>query len=157
MRKDTRLFWEAIGLPAAGCSTSQKAPALYGSADLSATTTSASTTVLPFVICEVSPDETYGYSENNPVRVGGGRSTGLRNQLRYLNALKCPQDQTITYERLGSCCEFRTRQGVIMVDNTALLDVYTVTWAGKATPVTLYINMHRGGRLLAPVGFTGAR
>jgi protein-L-isoaspartate O-methyltransferase len=44
-----------------------------------------------------------------------------------------------------------------MVDNTALLDVYTVTWAGKATPVTLYINMHRGGRLLAPVGFTGAR
>jgi hypothetical protein len=35
--------------------------------------------------------------------------------------------------------------------------VYPVTWAGKATPVTFYINMHRGGKLLAPVGFTGAR
>ncbi|OGX86921.1 hypothetical protein BEN48_00750 [Hymenobacter glacialis] len=43
------------------------------------------------------------------------------------------------------------------VDNTAMIDVYAVTWAGKNTPVTLYINMYRGGKLLAPMGFTGAR
>ncbi|MFC7668783.1 hypothetical protein ACFQT0_16455 [Hymenobacter humi] len=75
--------------------------------------------------------------------------------LRYLNALKGPQGQVVTYERQASCCPFKTRRGV--VDNTGMLDVYAVTWEGKTTPVTLYINMYRGGRLLAPQGFTAAR
>ncbi|HEX8505204.1 MAG TPA: hypothetical protein VF630_07545 [Hymenobacter sp.] len=118
-------------------------------------TENASTTVLPFVVREVSADETYGYTAKNPVRVGGSRTAGVRNQLRYLNALKGPQGQAVAFERQASCCPFKTRRGV--VDNTALLDVYSVTWTGKATPVTLYINMYRGGKLLAPQGFTGAR
>lgn len=141
---------------AAGCNASQKVPTLYGtSAVPGATNEKVSSTVLPFVVREVSTDETYGYSDKNPVRVGGGRSAGQRNQLRYLNALKGPLGQAVTYERQASCCPFKTRRGV--VDNTALIDVYAVTWTGKTTPVTLYINMYRGGKLLAPVGFTGAR
>ena len=141
---------------AVGCKANQKVPALYGTAAMpGAATETASSTILPFVVREVSTDETYGYSEKNPVRVGGGRSAGLRNQLRYLNALKGPQGQAVTYERQASCCSFRTRRGAI--DNTAMIDVYAVTWTGKNTPVTLYINMYRGGKLLAPVGFTGAR
>ncbi|ALW86135.1 hypothetical protein AUC43_14155 [Hymenobacter sedentarius] len=89
------------------------------------------------------------------MRVGGGRTAGARNQLRYLNALKGPQGQAVAYERQASCCPFKTRRGV--ADNTGMLDVYTVTWEGKATPVTLYLNMYRGGKLMAPIGFTGAR
>ncbi|HEX8657329.1 MAG TPA: hypothetical protein VF690_07340 [Hymenobacter sp.] len=88
MRKNTWLLWGAIGLLVAGCSTSQKAPVLYGSAGLPVTTTNASTTVRPFVVREVSPDATYGHSERNPVRVGSGHWASLRNQLRYQNALK---------------------------------------------------------------------
>ena len=38
-----------------------------------------------------------------------------------------------------------------------MMDVYDVTWTDKTTPVTSYINMCRGGKLLAPQGFTGAR
>ncbi|WP_206599822.1 hypothetical protein [Hymenobacter glacialis] len=49
-----------------------------------ATHDNASSTILPFVVRDVSKDETYGYSEKNPVGVGGRRSAGLRNQLRYL-------------------------------------------------------------------------
>ena len=44
-----------------------------------------------------------------------------------------------------------------MVDPIAQINVIAVTWAGKITPVNLYTNMYRGGKLLAPVGFTGAR
>ncbi|HEX8328376.1 MAG TPA: hypothetical protein VF629_12600 [Hymenobacter sp.] len=150
------LLWGVVGLLAAGCGSSRKTPPLYSTASLpSGANETASTTVLPFVVREVSDDETYGYTPQNPVRVGGGRSAGMRNQLRYLNALKGPQVQAVTYERQASCCPFKTRRGV--VDNTALIDVYAVSWTGKATPVTLYINMYRGGKLLAPQGFTGAR
>jgi hypothetical protein len=156
MRKKAWLLWGVVGLLGAGCSGARKAPVLYGtSAVPGGAAEKANTAVLPFVVRDISPDETYGYTATNPVRVGGGRSAGVRNQLRYLNALKGPDGQPVTYERQASCCPFKTRRGV--VDNTALIDVYAVTWAGKAAPVTLYINMYRGGKLLAPVGFTGAR
>ncbi|MDB5233665.1 MAG: hypothetical protein JWR44_658 [Hymenobacter sp.] len=156
MRIKAWLLWGVVGIEGAGCGSARKAPVLYGtSAVPGGATESASTTVLPFVVRDVSQDETYGYTSKNPVRVGGGRSAGVRNQLRYLNALKGPDGQAVTYERQASCCPFKTRRGV--VDNTALIDVYSVTWAGKATPVTLYINMYRGGKLMAPAGFTGAR
>lgn len=44
----------------------------------------------------------------NPVRVGGRRSAGLRNQLRYLNALKGPKGQNVTCKQQASWCAFRT-------------------------------------------------
>lgn len=156
MTKKMGLLWGVVGLLAAGCDTGRKVPELYGTGG-GPTVANAETsrTALPFVVRDVSQDETYGYTAQNPVRVGGGRTAGARNQLRYLNALKGPQGQAVTYERQASCCPFTTRRGV--VDNTALLDVYKVTWDGKAAPVTLYLNMYRGGKLVAPVGFTGAR
>jgi hypothetical protein len=156
MRSKTWLRLGVVALLAAGCSSARKAPPLYGgTTTLPAGANESSAVVLPFVVGEVSEDETYGYSAKNPIRVGGGRSAGVRNQLRYLNALKGPQGQAVTYERQASCCPFRTRRGV--VDNSALLDVYAVTWTGNSKPVTLYLNMYRGGKLLAPRGFTGAR
>ena len=53
-----------------------------------ATTENASSTIPPVVVRKVSRDETYGYRKRNPVRVAGGRSTGMRNMLCSLNALK---------------------------------------------------------------------
>ncbi|WP_152559823.1 hypothetical protein [Hymenobacter sp. IS2118] len=156
MSKNTWLLMGVLGMTTAGCTTSQKTPTLYGTSAVPAAANSdASSTVLPFVVRGVSEDATYGYTAENPVRVGGGRTAGARNQQRYLNALKGPKGQPVTYERQASCCAFKTRRGA--VDNTALLDVYQVSWEGKSSPVTLYINMYRSGRLVAPQGFTGAR
>ena len=52
---------------------------------------------------EVSRDETYGYRKRNPVRVVGGRSAGMRNTLRSLNALKGLRGQVVRYKRQASC------------------------------------------------------
>ena len=55
---------------------------------------------------KVSRDETYGYSKRNSVRVVGGRSAGMRNMLRFLNALnvlKKLQGQVVRYKRQASC------------------------------------------------------
>ena len=97
MRKNTWLLWGAWGLFAAGCAGARKTPALYGTGTAPAgTNETAGRAVLPFVVREVSPDETYGFTAQNPVRVGGGRAAGVRNQLRYLNGLKGPQGQAVT-------------------------------------------------------------
>ena len=52
---------------------------------------------------EVSRDETYGYRKRNSVRVVGGRSAGMRNMLRSLNALKGLRGQVVRYKRQASC------------------------------------------------------
>ena len=38
-----------------------------------------------------------------------------------------------------------------------MLDVYAMMGIDKVTPVMRYINMYRGGKLMAPQGFTESR
>ena len=62
---------------AAGCGTSRKTPALYGTdSEPPAANGANSRSVLPFVVRAASKDETFGYPAKNPVRVGNGCSAG---------------------------------------------------------------------------------
>lgn len=132
-----------------------KTPLTYGGAESDGLHEKGASTVLPFLIQATTQDETYGFTANNPVRVGGGREAGLRNQQRYLNALLGPKGQPITIEHEGSCCAFKIAEGGI--DNEGQLDVYTVTWKGRQEPLRLYLNMYEEGPLAAPVGLRAAR
>lgn len=104
-----------------------------------------------FELTETTTDTTYGFDRKNPVSVGntGG---GPANERRYLNALLGPHGEPVSYIREGSCCAFKTPNGLF--DNTGMLDRYKVTWAGAADTVVLYINMYDRGDLKIPVGFT---
>ena len=146
-----------LGLLAlAGCETARtRRPPLYGGGAVSeGLYEKGGSENLPFLIEETSRDETYGYSADNPVRVGGGRAAGARNQQRYLNALRGPAGQEVSYNRRGSCCMFKTPNGM---NGMGLLDAYQVSWAGLAKPKTLYINLYDEGWLKAPKGFTVAK
>ncbi len=95
-----------------------------------------------------------GYARSNPILVGGGADDGVASERRYLAALRGPGGETVRFERLGSCCQFRTPNGP---EGTGLLDVYEVTYDGLARPVLLYLNMYDGGGAGAvPEGFTRA-
>ena len=81
--------------------------------------------VAPFVVLKTSTDPTYGFTQKNAVRVGGVKENmGPRNEQRYLNALRGPKGEDISYNRRGSCCAFKTPNGF---ENVGLLDVYEVT------------------------------
>lgn len=106
-----------------------------------------------FELKEISDDETYGYTEKNPIMVGGVKSSeGPLNERRFLNALMGPDGEEVEYVRKGSCCPFTTPNGFI--NNGGLLDRYEVTYQGLAKPVYVYINMYDFGILKAPKGFT---
>lgn len=61
MRQNTWLLLGVVGLLAGGCGSTRKAPTLYGTAPMPASANeNARTTVLPFVVREISQDETYG-------------------------------------------------------------------------------------------------
>lgn len=96
-------------------------------------------------------DKTYGYTEKNPVKVGGVKeNSGPKNERRFLNALTGPNGEEVSYSRSGSCCYFKTPNGI---GDIGLLDRYRVTWKNSSDTVNIYINMYDKGDLLIPVGF----
>lgn len=103
----------------------------------------------PFKITSVSDDETYGYTEQNPIKVGGTPS-GPENERRFLNALTGPNGEKVSFTRIGSCCPFKSPNGLM---GGGLLDKYEVSYEGLSNPVILYINMYDKDILKAPKGF----
>lgn len=98
---------------------------------------------------ETTTDATYGYSKENPIKVGG-ESDGPANERKYLNSLSGPNGETLIYKRSGSCCHFETKSSSF---GMGMLDIYKVTYEGKKDTVSLYINMYDKAKLKAPVGF----
>lgn len=93
--------------------------------------------------CSISEDKTYGYSEENPIRVGGDFLEGPARERAYLDNLLGPNGEILTYERDGSISSGDT-----------ILDVYHVT--GANIDVVLYLDEYRYEPLQAPYGFTCA-
>ncbi len=98
---------------------------------------------------KVSTDKTYGYSEKNPIKVGGVEN-GPINERKYLNSLTGPNGEKVSYERRGSCCAFNTKNSPF---GGGLLDIYAVSYEGKNDTISLYLNMYDKANLKAPIGF----
>ena len=83
----------------------------------------------PFLdITEVSEDATYGYSEKNPMMIGGKTTSGARNQRRYFASLAGPNGEVVKCIRLGSCCGYESENSIF--GGVALLDKYQLTYDG---------------------------
>lgn len=98
-------------------------------------------------------DETYGYSETNPILVGGEDKTkGQEYEENYLRNLTGPNGEMVYFEHSNICCEFDTKNGW---DGKGVLDLYSVHHDGMEEPVTLYFNMYdpNPGEIKAPQGF----
>jgi hypothetical protein len=98
-------------------------------------------------------DAEYGYSERLPIKVGGGFGSGSERTYQYLNALRGPAGEAVRYDRIGTCCPFKSPSSPF--DGEALLEVYAVAIAGGA-PKRLYFNWYDEGEVLVPVGFSAA-
>ena len=91
--------------------------------------------------CPISEDKTYGYTEANPIQVGGDFFEGPARERAYLDNLLGPNGEILAYEREGSVSSGDT-----------ILDVYHVT--GPNLDAVLYLDEYRYEPLQAPHGFT---
>jgi hypothetical protein len=109
-----------------------------------------------YLLIDKTDDPTYGYEESNPVKVGGSREqSGPLNERRFLNGLAGPNGEAIRYFRAGSCCAFKTPNGLF--DNTGMLDRYRVFWEGGKDTLNIFINMYDKGDLKIPKGLTAKK
>jgi len=100
--------------------------------------------------CEISTDPTYGFTQENPIQIGGGALYVKAREQRYLNALRGPGGQALSYKRRGAL------KAPQWDDRVTFLDEYEVTWAGAATPLVLYLDAYRYWEHRAPMGLTCA-
>lgn len=105
-----------------------------------------------YLLTKYSRDSTYAYTAANAVKVGGAKdSNGPKNERRYLNALLGPNGEPTKYHRLGSCCNFKSPNGLF---GGGVMDLYEVYWNGCKDTLNIYINMYDEGNLEIPVGLT---
>ena len=105
-----------------------------------------------FMMSQVSDDTTYGYSKDNPVKVGyNGSAKGPENERKYLDGLTGPNGEEVSYNRLGSCCFFEAKE---LAMGGGMLDRYSVRWKGIDEPKVIYINMYQYEDVKAPKGFS---
>jgi hypothetical protein len=91
--------------------------------------------------CPIASDPSYGYTKDNPIKVGGGDFDGPPRERAYLDNLAGPKGEKISYERTGS----------IGFGDT-ILDAFVIT--GLSKKITLYIDEYSYTEPQAPVGFT---
>lgn len=101
------------------------------------------------VLSEISSDPGYGYTKENPIKVGGVRM-GPARERAYLSGLTGPRGEPVSFQRRGSCCHFESPNGIM---GAGLLDVFLVTYEGQVSPATLYLNMYDEAPLFVPLGF----
>ena len=107
-------------------------------------------------LSEIAPDSSYGFTPENPIKVGGWGAVGPKNEYIYLSLLTGPNGQPITYRRLGHCCPFKTYNnsyGNWSGQFLGLLDIFEITYSGMAEPLKLYINGYDYEAPKAPSGF----
>lgn len=99
----------------------------------------------------------YGRSKKNPIFVGvTSHHEGGKNRMRFLNALEMEDGTSIEYERIKSCCPFKTiNSKTIGADQKfGLLDVWLVYPKGRIEQAdTLYINAYDQGTPMVPKGY----
>jgi len=93
--------------------------------------------------CVVSADGTYGYTKENPIKVGGGPLNGPPREHAYLENLLGPKGEKISYRRAGP-----------IITLGRIIDIYEIN--GLKETVTLYIDKYSYAEPQAPAGFTCA-
>lgn len=101
----------------------------------------------------IATSPTYGYTEKEPILVGGVVHEGPARSRKFVSSLRGPNGEAIKYRRLGSCCPFETSNSEL---GSGLLDKYELTYEGLAEPLVIYVNMYDPGVVMIPQGLTMA-
>lgn len=102
-----------------------------------------------YLITLPANDPSYAYTKKNLVKVG---DMSPANERKFLNGLLGPNGEPLSYFRAGSCCSFKTPNG--MIGGYGMLDIYRVYWEGSKDTLSIYINMYDRGNLRIPDGLT---
>src|SRR5215510_10058852 len=102
----------------------------------------------PVSSCGVSDDPAFATTKDHAAQVGGGAMYAAARERRYLDALRGPNGEPLTYKRRGSLPLDANGKDM------TILDAYEVTYPGITQTAVLYLDAyHFDDALVAPKGF----
>lgn len=93
-------------------------------------------------LTKTADDKNYGFTKENPVKVGTGPDGGPTNQRAYLDLLRDAEGKPLKYKRIASCCPYESKNGLM---GMAMLDQYEITYLnekGKEEKAIVYISFY---------------
>ena len=93
------------------------------------------------IACTTSNDSTYGYTKDNPIKVGPQVDREFSRVFAYLDNLIGPNGEPLTYERLGS-----------NILDGKILEKYKLN--GLSDEIILYFDVDEYSEVKAPIGLT---
>ncbi|MFT3680198.1 MAG: tetratricopeptide repeat protein [Ferruginibacter sp.] len=97
-------------------------------------------------------NKNYGFTQEDPIKVGTGPNGGPANQRAFLDLLRDPNGKPLKYTRLGSCCMYDSPNGLM---GKGVLDKYEITYKnekGETEKSILYISFDDYEELKIPYG-----
>lgn len=138
------LFWMLAALPALAALVLLYAlPALKTPRSSQAPVASAPSSEAD--ACPTAADAGYGFTPDQPVAVGGGEFSGPLRASAYLQDLRGPQGEAVTFEPHGT-----------VVEAGRTLHVFRITSVAVSAPRRLYVDYDRSAEVLIPLGLTCA-
>jgi hypothetical protein len=92
--------------------------------------------------CLVSPDPTYGLTEDNPIPIGGDITEGKQREDAFLANLRGPNGEDVKALRL-----------ITYNVNGKIIDIYLMNYEGLPEPVKLFLTIYEYADPTAPQGF----
>ena len=105
-----------------------------------------------FEIKGTSKDKKYGYSESEPIKVGGGTSAGYH--FMFLEHLRGPNGETLEVSRIGSCGTYPNPDTTLTKFKEGVLTCFSINCAAFKKPRVLYLDKYRNGDLYIPKDLT---
>ena len=105
-----------------------------------------------FNIKGTSSDKKYGYSEEKPIKVGGGTSAGYH--FMFLEHLRGPKGEKLEVVRIGSCGSYPNPDTTLTKFNEGVLTCFSINCPSFKKPKILYFDKYRTGDLYIPKGLT---
>lgn len=99
-----------------------------------------------------SSDKKYGYTEQKPIKVGGGTSAGYH--FMFLQHLRGPKGETLEVNRIGSCGTYPNPDTTLTKFNEGVLTCFSINCPSFKKPKILYFDKYRTGDLYIPKDLT---
>ena len=94
----------------------------------------------------------YGYSEKDPIRMGGGTSAG--HHFQFVWHLRGPNGEQLETVRIGSCGQYNNPDPTLTKYDKGVLTCFSVNCAAFKEPKILYFDKYRTGDLYIPKDLT---
>ena len=110
--------------------------------------------IVEFDIKGPAKSKKYGYTKQDPIKVGGGTTAGYH--FMFMGHLRGTNGEKLEVERIGSCGSYPNPDPTLTPFDEGVLTCFSINCPSFKEPRILYLDKYRTGDLYIPTDCTWA-